>query len=71
MGPKELSKLHPELCCQELIKGAYHRLGLTARGYDRILRVARTIAGLDQAEEIQLPYLAEGLQYRPSEHLKA
>ena len=57
--------------CQKLIRGAYDRLGLTARGYDRILRVARTIADLDGAEEIQVQHLAEALQYRPPEHLRA
>ena len=72
MGPKELRaycKLDEP--CQKLIRGAYDRLGLTARGYDRILRVARTIADLDGAEEIQVQHLAEALQYRPPEHLRA
>ena len=72
MGPKELR----EYCkldepCRQLIRGAYDRLGLTARGYDRILRVARTIADLDGAEDIAVHHLAEALQYRPPEHLKA
>ena len=35
--------------CQRLMKGAFDRMGLTARSYDRILRVARTIADLDGA----------------------
>ena len=72
MGPRELRaycKLDEP--CQKLIRGAYDRLGLTARGYDRILRVARTIADLDGAEEIQVQHLAEALQYRPPEHLRA
>ena len=72
MGPRELrdyTKLDGG--CRELIRGAYQRLGLTARGYDRILRVARTIADLDGAENIAVHHLAEALQYRPPEHLRA
>ena len=69
MGPRELR----EYCqldddCQELIRGAYEKLGLTARSYDRILRVARTIADLDSSANIELPHLAEALQYRPPEY---
>ncbi len=50
--------------CQKLMKGAFDRLGLTARSYDRVLRVARTIADLEQAERIGTPHLAEAIQYR-------
>jgi len=72
MGPKELrTYCKLDEGCQKLIRGAYDRLGLTARGYDRILRVARTIADLDGAEEIAVHHLAEALQYRPPEHLRA
>ena len=71
MGPRELRAYCVlDEPCQKLIRGAYDRLGLTARGYDRILRVARTIADLDGAEEIQVHHLAEALQYRPPEHLR-
>ena len=65
MGPAEMEAfcgLDPE--GSALMKGAYEALGLTARSYDRILRVARTIADLDGAERIQAMHLAEAIQYR-------
>ena len=49
---------------QTIMKGAYEHMGLTARSYDRILRVARTIADLDGAEAIAPEHLAEAIQYR-------
>jgi magnesium chelatase family protein len=50
--------------CEQLMRDAYDRLSLTARSYDRILRVARTIADLRSGESITVTDLAEALQYR-------
>ena len=71
MGPRELQELCPlDSACQSVMKGAFARMGLTARSYDRILRVARTIADLDGAEQIAVPHLAEAIQYRESAYFR-
>lgn len=65
MGPTELRyhcKLDDE--CDELMKMAFDAFGLTARSYDRILRVARTIADLDDCDKINSDHLAEAIRYR-------
>lgn len=65
IGSKELD----EFCklddaSKNLIKIAMERLNLSARAYDRILRVARTVADLDPSENILSKHIAEAIQYR-------
>lgn len=63
------TKLFRQYCdidqdCQDLMKAAMDKLGLSARAYDRILKVSRTIADLDNSENITVEHLSEAINYR-------
>ena len=59
---KKYCKLGDE--SENLLKQAIDELGLSARAYGRILKVARTIADLDNTEHIQVQHISEAIQYR-------
>jgi len=65
MGHKHItSSCHMTTAAQMILKQAFSKMNLSARGYDRILKVARTIADLDQAEELTEIHIAEAVHFR-------
>jgi magnesium chelatase family protein len=65
MGPRHLRKycaLNSD--CEKIMENAVTKLGFSARGYDRILKVARTIADLEGSENLEPKHLSEAVQYR-------
>ena len=65
MSPKLLRRYAvPDAAGLSVLETAMRRLNLSARAYDRILKVARTIADLDGEERIEVRHLAEAIQYR-------
>jgi len=58
----KMCRLEPE--AEQILQTAMSDLNFSARAYDRILKVARTIADLDDAATIQAPHIAEAIQYR-------
>ena len=59
---KTFCKLSPD--CNKLMEVAFDKLGFSARGYNRVLKVARTIADLEESENIKSNHIAEAIQYR-------
>ena len=55
---------------ERILRAAFDRMGLTARSHDRILRVARTIADLEEEADISATHLAEAIQYRNTDILR-
>ena len=65
MGPAEIRHFcELDEDCKNLARMAFDRLGLTARSFDRLLRVARTIADLEGSQQIQVNHIAEAIGYR-------
>jgi len=65
MGPDEMREFcELDEVCADLMKQAFDAMNLTARSYDRILKVARTVADLDGCEHIEPQHIAEAIQYR-------
>jgi magnesium chelatase family protein len=66
MGPGEVRRFCPiDDRGRALIKQAMQQLGLSARAYHRVLKLARTIADLAGADDLTPVHLAEAIQYRP------
>ncbi len=59
---REVCRLSPD--AQTLLKAAFEKLGLSARAYDRILKVARTCADLDASEDIQRQHISKAISFR-------
>ena len=69
MGAGDLRRFcRPAPAAQSLLRTAAARLGLSARAYHRVLKLARTIADLAGSDDLDAPHVAEALTYRPRQH---
>ena len=65
MGSKEIRRFCKlDSASEELLKMAMTRLGFSARAYDRIIKVSRTIADLENSDNILPQHISEAIQYR-------
>ncbi|MEP3210228.1 MAG: YifB family Mg chelatase-like AAA ATPase [Maribacter sp.] len=65
MNTKQIREFcHLDAASKELLKNAMEHLNLSARAYDRILKVSRTIADLEKSEKVKGDHIAEAIQYR-------
>ncbi len=69
MSPRQIETLCPlDEAGGKLLKNAIERLGLSARAYHRIIKIARTIADLSESERISSSHVAEAVQYRRQQY---
>jgi len=71
LQPKEIERLcRPDAQGEALLKNAFARLSLSARAYHRILKVARTIADLQAADDLAASHIAEAIGYRQLDRMR-
>ena len=71
MGRKEIERFcQLDSKSKHMIRAAMNRMGFSARAYDRIIKVSRTIADLDGSKNILPPRIAEAIQYRSLDKMK-